>query len=35
MKKFNADEYDKLAFDKIFFNNVKILARIYNVSKTF
>ena len=34
MKKFNADEYDTIVFDEIFFNNVKILARIYNYVKT-
>ena len=33
MKKFNADEYDTIVFDEIFFNNVKILARIYNYVK--
>jgi hypothetical protein len=33
MKKFNADEYDTIVFDEIFFNNVKILARISNYVK--
>ena len=30
MKKLNADEYDTLVFDDIFFNNVRILGRICN-----
>ena len=30
MKKINADKDDTTVFDEIFFNNVKILARIYN-----
>ena len=33
MKQFNASEYDTIVFDEIFFNNVKILARIYNYVK--
>ena len=30
MKRFNASEYDVVVFDEIFFNNVKVLARILN-----
>ena len=33
MKQFNASEYDTIVFDEIFFNNVKILASIYNYVK--
>ena len=33
MNKFNADEYDIIVFGEVFFNNVKILAWIYNYVK--